>query len=627
MGISDMLSGGYQLDSDVRDIANIATFIGGLTPLGPIGAGIIGAAINQMFGHGAPHLTNIGIEGSVGASQAVGGSGTSLQGFKNIRENGGTYTSDRNTRSNFAIDPKVAESLMKDVDANLANMKKATTLLGLTSTQKFESFTQSISLEFMDKSVAEQQQMLIDTLKTFNNGMLNSVFPIFERFKLEGEDAIGAMNRLATSYTIAGDASKMLSYGDTFGLGTGAIAGDYANSILMGGFNVDALRAAGIASGRVTNADFYGTHQELVSAAVAASAPIYESLPNFGKNGSGSSGYINVGGKNGTIEVEPGYALVGNGKNGQTIVRVASAGNEARAAVYKTVVNSTLDPVAAANADAVLRAEQADKMITDFGGKEAYQKTMTGYFNTFYSDKEKVALNLKLAKEQLDKISKDTGLNGTMTDITKDTKLQDKKDAYRKITDEAYAAYQANPTDANRIRYFKLVDESASYISNVSTAINAQKYQANPVDAATKNANLQASLNAMANVGVGSSGIVSAADIAGASITGASHLGKGYNVSENVAAVTGGTGTDGITVVPVYGSVIPGTNGGMNVATNGGSTGTLFAPTTYVDNTSTSSTNVNAGGNDGVRDTYSHPILGSTERSISSTYNYNYLYR
>ena len=139
---------------------------------------------------------------------------------------------------------------------------------------------------------------------------------------------------------------------------------------------------------------------------------------------------------------------------------------------------------------------------------------------------------------------------------------------------------------------------------------------------AQKNANLQASLEALASETkfLGINGTVSLADVAGSTFTGASSLG-GYNVTQNVAAVTGNA--------PADGTGIPNNNNKNNnavITPPGGGGGTLFAPTTYVDNTS--STNVNAAsGNDNVRDTYSHPILGSTERSVSSTYNYNYLYR
>jgi hypothetical protein len=176
--------------------------------------------------------------------------------------------------------------------------------------------------------------------------------------------------------------------------------------------------------------------------------------------------------------------------------------------------------------------------------------------------------------------------------------------------------------------YTKLKANADSYATSVQNIIGLSKAIANPQDAAQKNANLQASLDNLASetkfLGIG--GTVSAAEVAGSTYMGASSLG-GYSVSQNVAAVVGGTGTNSITTIPVYGTVLPGTNGGMNVATNGAASGTLFAPTTYVDNTTNNATNVNAGGNDNVRDTYSHPILGSTERSVSSTYNYNYLYR
>jgi len=619
MSISGALSGGYTLDGDMKGVADIATFIGGLTPLGPIGAGLIGAAVNRLFGRSAPYLTNIGIEGTLGASKEAGGSGTSLQGYKNMREKGGMYSSDRNTRTNFGVDPKVAEALMKDVDDNLANMKKATTILGLTTSQKFEDFTQSIQLEFFEKSIEEQNQMLLDTLKTFNNGMLTSVFPIFERFKLEGEDSIGAMNRLATSYSIAGTASKMLGYGDTFGLGVGAIAGDYANSMLPTGFNVEALRAQGIASGKVTNADFYGTYQQLVSAAVGAVAPSSRAITD--------DDYITTGfGKGASRQLRPGLNIrySGFGKGGGTNPYIYNPGTAAQAAVYKTVAygeGDELNVQLANNTDAILRAEQADKLITDFGGKEAYQKYMTDYFNKFYTDKEKVALNLKLAKEELDRIAKDTGLGAELTDVTKDTKLQEKKDAYRKIKDEAYATYLANPTEANRLRYVKLTKEAVAYEESVSKSISAQKYQDKPGDAATKNASLSSSLADLKAPVSGAA--VSSASLAGSTNFGTASL-TGYTASRNVVKAMGGTGTNNITVIPVSGGTVSG--GNSTSAISGG--GTLFSPTTYVDNSSVTSTNINGGsGSDNVRDTYSHPIIGSTERSVSSTFGYNYLYR
>lgn len=623
MSISSALSGGYTLDGDMKAVADIATFIGGLSPLGPIGAGLIGAAVNRLFGRSAPYLTNIGIEGTLGASKEAGGSGTSLQGYKNMREKGGMYSSDRNTRTNFGIDPKVAEALMKDVDANLANMKKATTILGLTTSQKFEDFTQSIQLEFFEKSIEEQNQMLVDTLKTFNDGMLTSVFPIFERFTLEGEFAVDAMNRLATSYSIAGSASKMLGYGDTFGLGIAAISGDYANSMLPTGFNVEALRAAGIASGKVSNADFYGTYQQLVSPAVAAQAGYYTSTA--------TAEYVETGsGKSRSQQLAPGYSSnssnsSGKGnRDGNTGYTKYTPATAAQAAVYKTVAygpGNELNVQLAANADAILRAEQADKLIKDFGGAEAYQKSMTDYFNKFYTDKEKVALNLKLAKEELDRIAKDTGLGAGLTDVTKDTKLQEKKDAYRKITDEAYATYQANPTEANRLRYVKLVNESLSYEESVAKSISAQKYQDKPGDAATKNAALSSSLADLRAPVSGAA--VSSASLAGSTNFGTASL-TGYTVSRNVVEAMGGTGTNNITVIPVSGGTVSGGNS-TSVISGGG---TLFSPTTYVDNSSVTSTNINGGsGSDNVRDTYSHPIIGSTERSVSSTFGYNYLYR
>ena len=283
------------------------------------------------------------------------------------------------------------------------------------------------------------------------------------------------------------------------------------------------------------------------------------------------------------------------------------------------------------NADALLQADAANTIVQAFGGNTAFQTATTRYFDAFYTDKEKNAVRLKLARQELDRISKDVGgSTGTpLTDVTAGTKAQDKIDEYRAKTDAAYSTYLANPTADNLNKWKTLVLNAESYKSSVTTSIAAQKYEANPIDAAAKNASLQASLNALSTSGSAVGAPVSAAQLAGSTTLGASAL-TGYAVSPNIAQIMGGKGTNAVVAVPIYGGIVPGNNSASasSVVTSQGA-GTLFAPTTYVDNSSVTSTNVNGstGGGDNVRDTYSHPILGSTERSISSTYNYNFLYR
>jgi hypothetical protein len=598
--ITNALSGGYSTGEN--DLINAAVMIASyFDPTGGFIAGTVGAAVNRLFGRKAAELAGIGIEGTVGASKEAGGSGTSLQGWKNMYEKGGTYRTDRNTPSTFAIDPEVAAALMEDVDSSLTSMKTATSMLGLTSDKKFEDFTKAIKLDFHNKSIEEQQKMLVETLTTFNNEMLNSVFPTFKNFAMAGEKPIDVMNRLASSLGNVNAASMMLGYGDNFATAAGALAGDYANSVLSSGFNMEALRAQGIASGKVSNADYYGGIAELLTPA------------------SVSAGYIDY--------------IYGNanegGVNSEDRYVQTSAAKEAVYRIVSSDPNTILQ--SSRNADALLQADAANTIVQAFGGNTAFQTATTRYFDAFYTDKEKNAVRLKLARQELDRISKDVGgSTGTpLTDVTAGTKAQDKIDEYRAKTDAAYSTYLANPTADNLNKWKTLVLNAESYKSSVTTSIAAQKYEANPIDAAAKNASLQASLNALSTSGSAVGAPVSAAQLAGSTTLGASAL-TGYAVSPNIAQIMGGKGTNAVVAVPIYGGIVPGNNSASasSVVTSQGA-GTLFAPTTYVDNSSVTSTNVNGstGGGDNVRDTYSHPILGSTERSISSTYNYNFLYR
>jgi len=599
VSITKALSGGYT--TGVNDVVNAAVAIGAMFgPVGMIGSALIGAAVNRLFGRKAPELKGMGIEGTIGASKEAGGSGTSLQGWKNMYEKGGTYRSDRNTPSTFAIDPEVAAALMKDVDSSLTNIKTATSMLGLTSDKKLEDFTKAIKLDFQNKSVEQQQKMLVETLTTFNNEMLDSVFPTFKNFAMAGEKPIDVMNRLASSLGNVNAASMMLGYGDNFATAAGAIAGDYANSVLSSGFNMEVLRAQGIASGKVSNADYYGGIAELLTPAVAAKGYMGQAL-----EGSGDNSYI----------VDTGWVET----------------SAAKEAVYRTVssdANSLLQ--SSRNADALLQADAANTIVQAFGGNTAFQTATTRYFDAFYTDKEKNAVRLKLAKRELDRIAKDVGgSTGTpLTDVNAGTKAQDKIDEYRAKTDAAYSTYLANPTADNLNKWKTLVLNSESYKASVTTSIAAQKYEANPIDAAAKNAEIRAALATLSYKGV-TGPKLTAAQLAGGTTLGASAL-TGYSVSPNIAQIMGGKGTNAVVAVPIYGGIVPGNNSASasSVVTSQGA-GTLFAPTTYVDNSSVTSTNVNGstGGGDNVRDTYSHPILGSTERSISSTYNYNFLYR
>jgi len=122
--------------------------------------------------------------------------------------------------------------------------------------------------------------------------------------------------------------------------------------------------------------------------------------------------------------------------------------------------------------------------------------------------------------------------------------------------------------------------------------------------------------------------LVGASVLAGGALAAGSMTAGGYTLSPTLTTVLGGNANNFITPITVN-PITVGTPTGTIGAERRNTSEQLVVPTTnYVDNSSV--TNINGsggGGGGGVRDTYSHPILGSTERSISSTYNYNYLYR
>ena len=592
--ITDALSGGYT--TDANGLVNAAVMVASQFPvIGPIVAGVVGAAVNRMFGHGAAKLQGIGIQGTVGASTAAGGSGTSLEGYKNMREAGGTYTSDRDTKSTFGIPTDVADALMKDVDANLAAMKKTTTLLGLTSSKSFADFTQSISLDFKDKTAEEQQKMLTDTLATFNNGMLNSVFPMFAAFAEAGEKPIDVMNRFAAS-TSAFDASwKMLGYSPIFtpgydpGTGTGMPGdstfsyGTYNPALNLGTANIDALRAAAIASNSAV-ADLYyttrtiqtnigATHQEgggmYSSSRTVADAPLYAEVRD---------------------------KLITNLNADQTIL-----------AKFKDDVAKSFDPTGDSAKGSAIMAQS--------------QQT---YFSTYYSPEEQRKIALQLSKEAIDKLAVDTGVADS-SGIDETTKIQDKLDAYRLKVEAAKDAMLLDPTNAVKMKaYTDLVANSGVYAQNVKGIISLSKEGKKPTDIAAINAGIQSDLDALAakeqSRGVGS--VLSAEALASGTAFGVDSLG-GYTDSPNLTVPLGGTGSSAITAIPISGGTIStGTLAKIAMSSGGDTSGTLFAAPTYVDNSSVSSTNIIGGGGDNVRDVASHPILGSTERSVSSTYGY-----
>ena len=592
--ITDALSGGYK--TDANGLVNAAVMIASAFPVvGPLIAGVVGAAVNRMFGHGAAKLQGIGIQGTVGASTAAGGSGTSLEGYKNMREAGGTYTSDRDTKSTFGIPTDVADALMKDVDANLAAMKKTTTLLGLTSSKSFADFTQSISLDFKDKTAEEQQKMLTDTLATFNNGMLNSVFPMFAAFAEAGEKPIDVMNRFAAS-TTAFDASwKMLGYSPIFtpgydpGTGTGMPGdstfsyGTYNPALNLGTANIEALRAAAIAAKPAVAALYYttrtvqtnigATHQEgggmYSSSRTVADAPLYAEVRD---------------------------KLITNLEADQGIL-----------AQFKDDVAKSFDPTGDSAKGLAIMAQS--------------QQT---YFSTYYSPEEQRKIALQLSKEAIDKLAVDTGVADS-SGIDETTRIQDKLDAYRLKVEAAKDAMLLDPTNAVKMKaYTDLVANSGVYAQNVKGIISLSKEGKKPTDIAAKNAGIQSDLDALAakeqSRGVGS--VLSAEALASGTAFGVDSLG-GWTGSPNLTVPLGGTGSSAITAIPISGGTMStGTLAKIAMSSGGDTSGTLFAPSSYVDNSSVSSTNIIGGGGDNVRDVASHPILGSTERSVSSTYGY-----
>ena len=596
VAISHALSGGYKLDGGLATINDIAVAISSVFgPLGMVISGVIGAAVNRMFGHGAAKLQGMGIQGTVGASTAAGGSGTSLEGYKNMREAGGTYTSDRDTKSTFGIPTDVADALMKDVDANLAAMKSATTLLGLTSNKNFADFTQSISLDFKDKTAEEQQKMLTDTLTTFNNGMLESVFPMFADFAKAGEKPIDVMNRFAAS-TTAFDASwKMLGYSPIFtpgydpGTGTGMPGdstfsyGTYNPALNLGTVDIDALRAAAIAlnpaiadkyyTTRTVQTNIGATHQEgggmYSSSRTVADAPLYAEVRD---------------------------KLITNLNEDKTIL-----------AKFKDDVAASFDPTGDSAKGLAIMAQS--------------QQT---YFSTYYSPEEQRKIALQLSKEAIDKLAVDTGVADS-SGIDETTKIQDKLDAYRLKVEAAKDAMLLDPTNAVKMKaYTDLVANSGVYAQNVKGIISLSKEGKKPTDIAAINAGIQSDLDALAakeqSRGVGS--VLSAEALASGTAFGVDSLG-GYTDSPNLTVPLGGTGSSAITAIPISGGTIStGTLAKIAMSSGGDTSGTLFAPSTYVDNSSVSSTNIIGGGGDNVRDVASHPILGSTERSVSSTYGY-----
>ena len=226
-GISKGLSGGYSIDGlNVNAIAGIASMIPGVGPI----AGLIGAAVNRAFGHGATEVQAQGTRGTFAASGDFSGTN-----YTNYKQAGGWFTQDKHWSDTSAVDQKQITA-WSDAFAGIkvASAGMAASL-GL-ATDKIAAYSKTVDVAA--GTTAEQMTALFVGMA---DDMATASAPGLEMLVRVGETASVTLGRLSSSLVTV---NQWLGALDQKLMAVSLIGGDFASQLADTFGGIDKLTTA-----------------------------------------------------------------------------------------------------------------------------------------------------------------------------------------------------------------------------------------------------------------------------------------------------------------------------------------------------------------------------------------------
>ena len=226
-GISKGLSGGYSIDGlNVNAIAAIASMIPGVGPI----AGLIGAAVNRAFGHGATEVQAQGTRGTFAASGDFSGTN-----YTNYKQAGGWFTQDKHWSDTSAVDQKQLTAWSDAfVGIKVASAGMAASL-GL-ATDKISAYSKTV-----DVAAGTTTEQMTALFVGMADDMATASAPGLEMLVRVGETASVTLGRLSSSLVTV---NQWLGALDQKLMAVSLIGGDFASQLADTFGSMDKLTTA-----------------------------------------------------------------------------------------------------------------------------------------------------------------------------------------------------------------------------------------------------------------------------------------------------------------------------------------------------------------------------------------------
>lgn len=192
--ISQLISGGYEVNKYMNKIGAAASMIPGVGPI----AGVISGTVNRAFGR---KLKDMGIEGTFGTSD--GFDGNSYEFYK-----GGWFRSDKTKRK--ALDPQLEDMLEGTFNYAKIEMALLATSVGL-GVDSLANFTKSIKVSFKGLSSEGASKRLEEEFQKVRESMADAVLGTKE-YSQVGETSLETLERLSKALGSINPLFELLGY-------------------------------------------------------------------------------------------------------------------------------------------------------------------------------------------------------------------------------------------------------------------------------------------------------------------------------------------------------------------------------------------------------------------------------
>jgi phage-related minor tail protein len=271
--IGNALSGGYGIGDHGQAVVNTGTAIGAAvgsfvpvlgTAIGALIGGALGGLANRAFGHGATEIQNQGMTGW------LNGTGAGGQTYATEHQDGGWFSSDRNTPVRKDFDAQTASQLGQAFLAIRASAHLAAETLGVSS-DAIDNFQTTFNIALTSDKAANEKA-ITDFFAGISDTMVKLVMPNVAEFSRVGETTAATLQRLMGNFQATNLMAQMLGKSAVDVFGDVGLASTQARQRLVdlaGGADVLGQQAATYAQNFLTEAERLAPVSKAVTEAMA----------------------------------------------------------------------------------------------------------------------------------------------------------------------------------------------------------------------------------------------------------------------------------------------------------------------------------------------------------------------